>query len=343
MMIDLNQRTVVFIIPNHKLEGAQNFFRRIFSQIQANKKFLIVEEDSTFLKNLLLISSLEKAKNLTLFTTVNSNKLGLLFKISHPSSRLVMRLGNTISLEISKHSLKYFYHRLFYLVSIFFCQKFIFQSDIMKKDFIVFFKFKDSSKFIVIHNGVSSPDFNQKPEFLLPNNKKVNFLLVGSFKRQKGYDIFLSSIKSLDQAIKDRAHFHICGDGAEFQEFKKNVLQFKLDSMISVYGHISPHTLYLQSDVYILPSRFEGFSNSLIEALSYGLPAIVSDCPSANREVITQGFNGVFFKNLSSADLLKNILYMLENYQEFNKNNIQLDTYERFSLGSICKVYQNLI
>jgi glycosyltransferase involved in cell wall biosynthesis len=343
MMIDLNQRTVVFIIPNHKLEGAQNFFRRIFSQIQANKKFLIVEEDSTFLKNLLLISSLEKAKNLTLFTTVNSNKLGLLFKISHPSSRLVMRLGNTISLEISKRSLKYFYHRLFYLVSIFFCQKFIFQSNVMKKDFIDFFKFKDSSKFIVIHNGVNSPDFNQKPEFLLPNNKKVNFLLVGSFKRQKGYDIFLSSIKSLDQAIKDRAHFHICGDGAEFQEFKKNVLQFKLDSMISVYGHISPHTLYLQSDVYILPSRFEGFSNSLIEALSYGLPAIVSDCPSANREVITQGFNGVFFKNLSSADLLKNILYMLENYQEFNKNNIQLDTYERFSLGSICKVYQNLI
>ena len=343
MMIDLNQRTVVFIIPNHKLEGAQNFFRRIFSQIQANKKFLIVEEDSTFLKNLLLISSLEKAKNLTLFTTVNSNKLGLLFKISHPSSRLVMRLGNTISLEISKRSLKYFYHRLFYLVSIFFCQNFIFQSNVMKKDFIDFFKFKDSSKFIVIHNGVNSPDFNQKPEFLLPNNKKVNFLLVGSFKRQKGYDIFLSSIKSLDQAIKDRAHFHICGDGAEFQEFKKNVLQFKLDSMISVYGHISPHTLYLQSDVYILPSRFEGFSNSLIEALSYGLPAIVSDCPSANREVITQGFNGVFFKNLSSADLLKNILYMLENYQEFNKNNIQLDTYERFSLGSISKVYQNLI
>ena len=343
MMIDLNQRTVVFIIPNHKLEGAQNFFRRIFSQIQANKKFLIVEEDSTFLKNLLLISSLEKAKNLTLFTTVNSNKLGLLFKISHPSSRLVMRLGNTISLEISKRSLKYFYHRLFYLVSIFFCQKFIFQSNVMKKDFIDFFKFKDSSKFIVIHNGVNSPDFNQKPEFLLPNNKKVNFLLVGSFKRQKGYDIFLSSIKSLDQAIKDRAHFHICGDGAEFQEFKKNVLQFKLDSMISVYGHISPHTLYLQSDVYILPSRFEGFSNSLIEALSYGLPAIVSDCPSANREVITQGFNGVFFKNLSSADLLKNILYMLENYQEFNKNNIQLDTYERFSLGSSAKVYQNLI
>ena len=343
MMIDLNQRTVVFIIPNHKLEGAQNFFRRIFSQIQANKKFLIVEEDSTFLKNLLLISSLEKAKNLTLFTTVNSNKLGLLFKISHPSSRLVMRLGNTISLEISKHSLKYFYHRLFYLVSIFFCQKFIFQSNLMKKDFIDFFKFKDSSKFIVIHNGVNSPDFNQKPEFLLPNNKKVNFLLVGSFKRQKGYDIFLSSIKSLDHEIKDRAHFHICGDGLELQEFKKNVSKFKLNSMISVYGHISPHTLYLQSDVYILPSRFEGFSNSLIEALSYGLPAIVSDCPSANREVITQGFNGVFFKNLSSADLLKNILYMLENYQEFNKNNIQLDTYERFSLGSICKVYQNLI
>ena len=43
------------------------------------------------------------------------------------------------------------------------------------------------------------------------------------------------------------------------------------------------------------------------------------------------------------TDLLKNTLYMLENYQDFNKNNIQLDTYERFSLGSSAKVYQNLI
>ena len=343
MKIDFDQRAVIFIIPNHKLEGAQNFFRRIFSEIQVNKKFLIIEEDLNIFQNLLQISSLVKAKNLTLFTTVNSNKLGLLFKILHPSSRLVMRLGNTISLEISKYSLKYFYHRLFYLASIFFCQKFIFQSNVMKKDFINFFKFKDSLKFIVIHNGVNSPDPSQKLEFLLPNNNKVNFLLVGSFKRQKGYDIFLSSIKSLDQGIGDRAHFHICGDGAEFQEFKKNVLEFNLGSMISVYGHISPHTLYLQSDVYILPSRFEGFSNSLIEALSYGLPAIVSDCPSANREVIRQGFNGVFFENLSSQDLLKNILYMLDNYENFNKHDIQHDTYKRFSLGSSANAYQNLI
>ena len=45
MNIDFDQRAVIFIIPNHKLEGAQNFFRRIFSEIQVNKKFLIIEED----------------------------------------------------------------------------------------------------------------------------------------------------------------------------------------------------------------------------------------------------------------------------------------------------------
>jgi Glycosyltransferase len=277
----------VFIIPNHRLEGAQNFFRRLHEEIQLEQKHLFIEEGNNLLQNLIKLTSLNKKKKLNIFTTVNSNKLGLIFKILHPSVNLFMRLGNTISLEIKKNSIKYFYHKLFYFISIRKCSKFIFQSKVMKNDFLNFFEFKNNQKFLVIHNGIPGSIKIEKSKYSIQNNK-VNYLLVGTFKKQKGYDIFLDSLENLSNNIKNSVHFHVCGSGNDFRNFKKELVLKKLDSIVSLYGHVSPNFFYSKCDVYILPSRFEGFSNSLVEALSFGMPAIVSDCPSANREVIVE-------------------------------------------------------
>ncbi len=331
----------VFIIPNHKLEGAQNFFRRLHEQISFKHKHLFIEEENNLLNNLFKLVQLNKKKKFNVFTTVNSNKIGLIFKILHPSANLYMRLGNTISQEIRKSSIKYFYHKLFYSISIRKCSKFIFQSKVMKNDFINFFEFKNNKKFIVIHNGIPEAIKTDESEYIVPDNK-VNFLLVGTFKKQKGYDIFLDSLDSLTTHLKNSIHFHICGSGNDFQNFKKLLEMKNLDSFVSLYGHISPNLFYSKCDVYILPSRFEGFSNSLVEALSFGMPAIVSDCPSANREVIIKNFNGIFFNNLDHEDLAEKITYMKDNYNKFNKSDIIADTFKRFSIETISEKYKNL-
>lgn len=74
----------------------------MYEKIELHHKHLLIEEGQSLIKNLFTVSSLGKAKNLNIFSTVNPNKIGLIFKIISPSSRLVMRLGNTISLEIKK-------------------------------------------------------------------------------------------------------------------------------------------------------------------------------------------------------------------------------------------------
>ncbi len=338
----LQNNVSVFIIPNHKLEGAQNFFRRLFEEIAIENKYLFIEEGGNLLKNLIKLNNLNKKKEFNIFTTVNSNKLGLIFKILHPSSNLIMRLGNTISLEIKKYSIKYYFHKLFYFISIKKCSKFIFQSRVMKDDFLNFFKFKNSDKFLIIHNGI--PNILKAPDenYIIPDNK-VNFLLVGTFKKQKGYDIFLDCLRHLSNDLKNRIHFHVCGSGNDFQDFKSKLVSQKFDSFVSLYGHVSPSFFYSECDIYILPSRFEGFSNSLVEALGFGMPVIVSDCPSANREVIIENFNGVFFKNFDHQDLAKKIMYMYDNYNKFNKSDIIADTSKRFSINRISEEYKNLI
>ena len=334
-----------FIIPDSRKHGAQNFFRRLHNNFDSDQKALVIEEDRSFASNLLLIASFAKKRNLKIFTTVNSNKLGLAFKILHPTSTLVSRLGNTISQEIEKKTLKFFIHKLFYYFLILLSQNLIFQSKVMKDDFIGFFNFnKTNPKFLVIHNGVEiSSNLSTDPDVLrLIDKSKVNFLLVGSFKHQKGYDIFFKALDGINVEFYDKIHFHVCGDGEEFQKFSSELLSSPIKECITLHGELDPTTFYQHLDIYILPSRFEGFSNSLIEALSFGLPSIVADCPSANKEVIIDKFNGLFFSNLNSEELLEKIIYMIENHAQFNKKEIIEDISERFSIRTIATSYKEL-
>lgn len=343
---NLDKNFYLFIIPDSRNHGAQNFFRRLYENFESNNKMLLIEDDRSFIKNFLFLKDLSQTKHLKLITTVNSNKLGLIFKIFNQNIDLISRLGNTVSQEINKNSLKFIFHKIFYFLLILFSKKIIFQSRLMKDDFINFFNFQNySDKFSVINNGVpifsdkSSPHSNISQ---LVDKHKVNFLLVGSFKHQKGYDIFFDSLDYLDNSLIEKIHFHICGAGEKFNFFESILSNNLYAEIVTMYGEVDPMNLYKDCNVYILPSRFEGFSNSLIEALSFGLPAIAADCPSANKEVLSENLNGVFFLNENSEDLAKKIKFMAKNHTKFSKQLIKDDVVERFSISVIASFYKNL-
>ena len=347
MLSSLNKNNFyVFMIPDSRHHGAQNFFRRLHENFNSKNKMLLIENKSSFIQNFFLLSKLSKGNKLKLTTTVDSNKLGLVFKIFHPTAILISRLGNTISQEINAGTLKFFLHKFFYLLLTIFSQKIVFQSELMKKDFINFFNFhKNASKYLVIHNGVDS---TAKNDILMPNSaqvinlSKINFLLVGSFKPQKGYDIFFRALDYLDNALVEKIHFHVCGAGDQFQYFQKLLSDSEYHKLVTLHGELDPSFFYQHCNAYLLPSRYEGFSNSLIEALSYGLPAIVADCPSANREVIEENFNGIFFVNEDHQDLHKKINYMFEYHAQFDQDLIKKDVKNRFSISVIASIYKDL-
>ena len=335
---------VLFMIPNDLDHGAQNFFRRLAKSFKVKNKLLFIESnEGNFIARINKIFQLSKNKKLFIFSTVNSNKFALLIKILIPSITIIPRLGNTISLELKKYSVEYYAHKLFYFCLLCLSRKFIFQSQVMEQDFKNFFNFKNNKKFIILHNGIEHSTIEHgKASKLIASNKKI-FLLVGTFKFQKGYEIFFNSLEHVSNEIMTNSEFHICGDGDELYSWARFMETHKYKKHVIFHGMVNPTKFYQSSHAYILPSRFEGFSNSLIEALSFGLPCLVSDCPSANREVIAEYQNGIFFKNLDSKDLAKKIGEIYHNLHKFDNKLIIKNLYDRFSIDKISDKYMKLI
>lgn len=334
----------IFMIPNDLDHGAQNFFRRLQSSFKAENKSLFIESsEGNIIQKIFKIYNFSRDKNLVIFSTVNSNKLSLFVKILIPSLVIIPRLGNTVSLEINKNSIKFYIHKFFYFCLIQSSKKFIFQSKLMMDDFQDFFNFKKNKKFTVVHNGIELDKSTKYSTLPFKKSNKFIFLLVGTFKFQKGYEIFFKSLDYIDNNLISKIEFHICGDGQELDKWISFMQKHPHKGKVHFHGMTNPAKFYENSDAYILPSRFEGFSNSLIEALSFGLPCIVSDCPSANREVIRENYNGLFFNNLDSKDLAFKISDCYLGIDKFNKKSIKNDVFKRFSIEKISDQYMKLI
>ena len=86
-----------------------------------------------------------------------------------------------------------------------------------------------------------------------------------------------------------------------------------------------------------MASRFEGFSNAILEALFSGIPVITSNCPGANSEIIKKGVNGFLSKNEDYKDLSKKIIKGLRH--KWQRNKIQKDAQKLFSKEKISIQY----
>ena len=139
----------------------------------------------------------------------------------------------------------------------------------------------------IIPNGVSIPDGIAPVEI----NRSV--LYVGNFSQgsaHKGFDILIEAWARVHRVSPDaRLVITGAGDSSNWQEMAKNL---GCSESIRFAGHVSDmSSCYLEAALLVLPSRGEGISNALLEANSYGIPAVVSDIPG-NREIVVNEQTG---------------------------------------------------
>ena len=147
----------------------------------------------------------------------------------------------------------------------------------------------------VIPNGITPPDvqFDRADilrELDLPEDAKV-VGYVGRLAAQKRVSDLVWAMQLLRQCA-EKVYFVIVGDGPEKERTMEHARAYDCQHLIRWTGH-RDDSLRLMSamNVFWLASEFEGMSNSLMEAMALGIPAVVSDIPP-NRELVVDGETG---------------------------------------------------
>jgi glycosyltransferase involved in cell wall biosynthesis len=166
---------------------------------------------------------------------------------------------------------------------------------------------------------------------------------VGRSGAQKGSDILLAAWRMLFSSRAPAAHLFVLGEGLQTDAaFMAEAGAF--GPVVTVAGRVRDVRRYLlAADLFVLPSRGEGMSNAILEAMAAGVPCLVSDIP-ANRELVTAGQTGLTFPSEDAAALAAAITNALSNRSGLSllaaaaRANVET----HYSMSSVARRYQEL-
>ncbi len=116
------------------------------------------------------------------------------------------------------------------------------------------------------------------------------FVAMGRLERQKGFDLLLQALAQLPQP---RPLLVLLGQGGQEAALRAQALESGLGADVEFAGFVrNPYPLLAAADLFVLSSRYEGFPNALLEALSLGTPTVAFACPGGVREIVQEGVNG---------------------------------------------------
>jgi len=189
----------------------------------------------------------------------------------------------------------------------------------------------------LIYNGVNLPKKSGNVDFLTEIGVEPNkyLLAVARFVPEKGLHDLIEAFK----ALKGNYKLVIAGEADHETEYSRNLRQMTSeDDRIILTGYITGESLnqaYSHARIFVLPSYHEGLPIVLLEALSYGLPVLVSDI-LANKEVGLPSER--YFKCGNVSDLKEKMEALLEiKLSEREKEEIRSQIKEKYNWDRIAE------
>lgn len=152
-------------------------------------------------------------------------------------------------------------------------------------------EYKDSIKLnknhVIIPNGFERP--SRVKEFF--SDQGIRALFIGRIDiYHKGLDLIINACKKLQDELRE-AKFELIfygPNGRDHENFKLLIDKSGVSDFVKLRGEVSGKTkeqIILDSDVFVMTSRFEGHPMGLIEALAYGLPSLVTQGTNMADEI----------------------------------------------------------
>lgn len=141
----------------------------------------------------------------------------------------------------------------------------------------------------------------------------LKLVTVGRMSTPKGYDIAVEVANLLKQR-GIRFHWWFCGDGEMRHQIEAQICQMNLQKEITLLGFCdNPYGYMASADIYVQPSRYEGYAVTVTEASALGCVIVSTDVSGATEE-IEHGQNGLI-TSVDAEALADAITQIAENSQ----------------------------
>lgn len=170
--------------------------------------------------------------------------------------------------------------------------------------------------------------------------RKRNLIVsTGRLIRQKGHDILIKALPKI--STEPPAEVVIIGTGELEPSLKKLAAEIGFKDRVHFLGwQDNPFRYESKADVFVLPSRWEGFPNALVEAMACGSPVIASNSSGGTKEIIGKDTYGMLFNNEQPEDLAAKLQQVLQNQELLNKyKNLSLERASHFHKDIIAEKY----
>lgn len=197
----------------------------------------------------------------------------------------------------------------------------------------------------VIPNSVRWPLESGEPVIEPPSREgRRRLLAVGRLHPHKGFDVLLRAYAQLTDFFPNW-DLVILGEGDERDALQRQIDAGNLQDRVSMPGRVGNLAdWYAKSDLYVLSSRVEGLSNTLIEAMASGLPVVAFDCETGPREIIRPGIDGVLVTPVEDDEALAAHLADLMAKPEMRDTLARraIDVRDRFCTARVMTLWNHL-
>jgi glycosyltransferase involved in cell wall biosynthesis len=138
-------------------------------------------------------------------------------------------------------------------------------------------------------------------------------IAVGRYVYQKGFDLLLQAWSIVEKKCLD-LELVVYGQGIR-EPYESLLDKLRIDRNRC---HLNGPTAdiereYLNSSIFVLSSRFEGFGMVIVEAMACGLPVVAFNCPCGPKDIISDGVNGILIEKENIEKLAKGIISVAES------------------------------
>jgi glycosyltransferase involved in cell wall biosynthesis len=209
------------------------------------------------------------------------------------------------------------------------------------------------NRFVVLTEG-NTKEWNLKNLEVIPNplsfypnesssleHKKV--IAIGKQSYQKGYDLLLQAWKQV-HAIHPNWTLEIYGKMDANQNLESISNSLNLGESVRFFEPVKDIEKHLlESSIFVLSSRFEGFGMVLIEAMACGVPCVSFDCPYGPSDIISDSEDGILVPNGDCNLLANSLLLLIESESERNAmGKLAKENVKRYLPEIVCEQWNLL-